>query len=121
MAGKLTRRNASVVVSTIFFTIFGILAIVIGVVDILNPPYPYAQRLPMLGHVALIVGFLSLAATSLLWKLKRLGGYVGILSFALAYIINVYVGENTLIHALAGAIVDLILFVPLALAWRTLS
>ena len=61
------KRNVSVIVATVFFAIFGILAIIIGVVDILDPPFPYAQRLPIIGHVALIVGILSLVATGLLW------------------------------------------------------
>jgi len=118
---KSAKGNASIIVATIFFAIFGILALMIGVADIINPPYPYAQRLPILGHMAFIVGILSFVAASLLWKLKRIGGYVGVLSFVIAYTINVYVGEHPLLHAIAGAIVGLILLVPLALAWRGLS
>ena len=121
MVGSKSERRASIIVATIFFAIFGILAIVIGVIDIMNPPYPYAQRLPILGHVAFVVGILSLVATSLLWKMKLMGGYLGILSFTIAFLVNVYVGEHPLAHAIAGAIVGLILLIPLALAWRSLS
>jgi uncharacterized membrane protein (DUF2068 family) len=87
----------------------------------MNPPYPYAYKLPILGHMALIVGVLSLAATWSLWKLKRMGAYIGVLSFAIAYIINVYVGENTIAHAIAGAIVGTILLSPIAFAWKNLD
>jgi len=118
---KVVRRNISVNVATILFAIFGILAIVIGVVDIMNPIYPWGQKLPILGHMALIVGILSLVAKSLLWKMKRMGGYLGILSFTIAFLVNVYVGEHPLAHAIAGAIVGLILLLPLALTWRSLS
>ena len=118
---KVVRRNFSVIVATILFAIFGILAIVIGVVDTMNPPYPYAQRLPILGHIAFTVGILSLVATSLLWKMKLLGGYLGILSFTVAFLVNVYVGEHPLAHAIAGAIAGLVLLVPLASAWKSLS
>lgn len=118
---KPVRRSASIKVSAILFAVFGILAIIIGVVGIMNPPYPYAQKFPIFGHMALIVGILSLVATVLLWRLKQLGGYIGVLSFAVAYTINVYVGEHPLAHAIAGAVVGLILLVPLALAWKTLS
>jgi len=118
---KATRRNTSMIITTIFFAIFGILAIVIGVVDITNPPYPYAQKLPILGHVAFIVGILSLVATSLLWKLKQLGGYLGIISFVVAYAVNVYVGEHPMLHAIAGVIAGLVLFIPLAIGWKSLS
>jgi len=117
----LMKRTVSLIVSTIFFAIFGILAITLGVIDIMNPPYPYAYKLPILGHVALIVGILSLTATGLIWRTKKLGGYIGILSFAIAYMVNVYVGENTLAHAIAGAIAGIILLLPLAMAWKTLS
>lgn len=118
---KSAKGNASIIVATIFFAIFGILALMIGVVDMINPPYPYAQKLPILGHMAFIVGILSFVAAGLLWKLKRIGGYVGVLSFVIAYTINIYVGEYPLLHAIAGAIVGLILLVPLALAWSDLS
>jgi len=118
---KVARRNTSIVITMIFFAVFGVIAIVIGVIDITNPPYPYAQRLPILGHMALLVGVLSLVATGLLWKLKRLGGYLGCVSFAIAYAVNVYVGEYLIAHAIAGAIVGLVLLVPLALGWKSLS
>lgn len=121
MVGIKSRRNASVIVTTIFFGIFAILAIVIGIIDIMNPPYPYAQRLPIIGHLALLVGILSLIATGLLWKLKRLGAYLGCVSFGIAYVVNVYVGQYPTAHAIAGALVGLILLVPLAFAWKSLS
>ncbi|MBE0513163.1 hypothetical protein IBX38_08950 [Candidatus Bathyarchaeota archaeon] len=121
MVGSKSGRNTSIIVATTFFAIFGILAMIVGVVDLMNPIYPWGQRLPILGHMALIVGILSLVATGLLWKLKRLGGYLSIVSFVIAYGVNVYVGEHPLVHAIAGAIVGLILLLPLALAWRSLS
>jgi uncharacterized membrane protein (DUF2068 family) len=71
--------------------------------------------------MALIVGVLSLAATWSLWKLKKEGAYIGVLSFAIAYIINVYVGENTIAHAIAGAIAGTILLSPIALTWKNLD
>jgi len=115
------KRNASIIIATIFFAIFGILAIMVGVVDLMNPIYPWGQRLPILGHIALMVGVLSLAATSMLWKLKQLGGYLGIISFVIAYAINVYVGEHLMLHIIAGLVAGLVLFIPLALGWKSLS
>jgi len=121
MGSKETKRNTSIIIAAIFFAIFGILATIMGVVDLMNPIYPWGQKLPILGHIALIVGILSLVATSLLWKLKRLGGYLGIISFVIAYAVNVYVGEHPLLHAIAGVIAGLVLFIPLALGWKSLS
>ena len=121
IGSKVTKRNTSIVIATIFFAIFGILAVVMGVVDLMNPIYPWGQKLPILGHMALIVGVLSLVATGLLWKLKQLGGYLGIVSFVIAYAVNVYVGEHPMLHAIAGVIAGLVLFIPLALGWKSLS
>lgn len=121
MGSKATKRNASIVIATIFFAIFGILAIMVGTVDLMNPIYPWGQRLPILGHVALAVGIFSLVATGLLWKLKRLGGYLGIISFVIAFAVNVYVGEHLILHVIAGVIAGLVLFIPLALGWKSLS
>ena len=50
-----------------------------------------------------------------------MGAYIGVLSFAIAYIVNVYVGENVIAHAIAGAIVGIILLSPIALAWKNLD
>jgi hypothetical protein len=121
MTSKVIKRNTSIIIATIFFAIFGILAITIGIVDLVDPIYPWGQKLPILGQIAFMVGILSLVATSLLWKLKRLGGYLGIISFVIAYAVNVYVGEHPLLHAIAGVIAGLVLFIPLALGWKSLS
>ena len=80
---KATRRNTSMIITTIFFAIFGILAIIIGVADLMNPIYPWGQKLPILGQIAFMVGILSLVATNLLRKMKLLGGYRGILCLQL--------------------------------------
>ena len=121
MANKVIKRNTSIIIATIFFAIFGILAIIMGVVDLMNPIYPWGQKLPILGHIALIVGILSLVATSLLWKLNHLGGYLGIVAFLIAYAVNVYVGEHLMLHVIAGVIAGSALFIPLALGWKHLS
>lgn len=121
MAEGKSGRNAPIIVATIFFAIFGVLAITVGVVDLMETIYPWGQRLPILGQMALIVGILALVATSLLWKMKRIGGYFGILSFTIAFSVNIYVGEHPLVHGIAGAVVGLALLLPLAHAWTSLS
>ena len=121
MANKVIKRNTSIIIATIFFAIFGILAMIMGVIDLMNPIYPWGQKLSILGYIALIIGILSLVATSLLWKLKQLGGYLGIVAFAIAYTVNVYVGEHPMLHAIAGVIAGLALFTPLAVGWKSLS
>jgi uncharacterized membrane protein (DUF2068 family) len=93
----------------------------VGVVDFVNPIIPWGHRLPMLGEIALAVGVLSLVATGLLWKLKRMGGYLATISFMIAFAVNVYVGEHLILHVIAGFIAGLVLFVPLVFGWKTLS
>jgi hypothetical protein len=115
------KRNASIVVATTFFAIFGVVAIMVGVVDLLDPIYPWGHRLPILGEIASVLGVLSLVATGLLWKLKRLGGYLAAISFVIAFAVNVYVGEHMILHVIAGVIAGLILFIPLFLGWKSLS
>ena len=121
MASEATKRNASIIIATLFFGVFGVLAIMVGVVDFVNPIYPWGHRLTMLGEMALAVGVLSLVATGLLWKLKQLGGYLGIISFVIAFAVNVYVGEHLILHVIAGVIAGLVLFIPLALGWKNLE
>ena len=116
-----TKRNASIRIATLFFGVFSVLAMLVGVVDVVHPIYPWGLRLPVLGQVALAVGGVSLVATGLLWNLKRLGGYLGIISFGIAFTVNVYVGEHLILHIIAGIIAGVILLVPLALGWKTLS
>ena len=118
MAGK---SNASMIVATTFFAVFGVVAIIAGVVDLMDPIYPWGHRLPILGELALVVGVLSSVATGLLWKLKRMGGYLAAFTFVLAFAVNVYVGEHLILHVIAGVIAGLILFTPLFLGWKSLS
>jgi hypothetical protein len=121
IASEATERNTSIIIATLFFGIFGVLAIMLGVFDLVNPIVPWGQRLPMLGELALAVGVLFLVATGLLWKLRRLGGYLGIVSFGVAFAVNMYVGENLILHVIAGVLAGLVLFVPLAFGWKSLS
>ena len=108
-------------VATSLFALFTILAILVGVVDLMRPISPWGYRLPIFGQMALVVSTLSLGATYLLWKLKKLGVYVGIVSFAFSFIVNVYVGEHLILHVVAGILAGLVLFFPLALEWKSLS
>lgn len=70
MRSKATKRNTSIIVATLFFAIFGILAIIVGVADLLNPVYPWGQKLPILGHMALLVGVLSLVAAKFVMEVE---------------------------------------------------
>lgn len=113
-------RNASIRVATLLFGVFGVLAMLVGVVDVVNPIYPWGLRLLVLGQVALVVGGVSFMATGWLWRLKRVGGYLAIIAFGIAFAVNVYVGEHLILHVVAGVIAGLVLLVPLALGWKHL-
>jgi len=54
MGSSATKRNASISIATLFFGVFSVLAMLVGVVDLVNPIYPWGLRLPVLGQVALV-------------------------------------------------------------------
>ena len=51
MGSSATKRSASINTATLFFAVFGVLAILVGVIDLVKPIYPWGLRLPVLGHV----------------------------------------------------------------------
>lgn len=129
-------RDASITIAAIYSTIYGILG-VIGFVGwiIINidhsPGYEYlfalttlqrwTERLQILGPVALIIGILSLTAASLLWKSKRLGAYLNIISFAIGFIANLLIARHPLDHAIVGSLAGLVLLLPIAAGWKSLK
>lgn len=81
----------------------------------------WTARLPIWGPIILMSGILSLVAANLLWKSKRLGRYLGILSFALGFVTNLIVASNLFVHVFIGALIGWILLVPLIAEWKNLK
>jgi len=81
----------------------------------------WTLKFPLWGLFILISSFLSLIAANLLWRWKRLGGYLGILSFMIGFIVNLLFARNLLVHTGVGALVGWTLFTPLLLSWKKLN
>ena len=128
-------RDASITIAAIYSTIYGILGVIgfVGWIIINIDPtgheYLFAlttlqrwtERLQILGPVALIIGILSLTAASLLWKSKRLGAYLNIISFAIGFIANLLIARHPLDHAIVGSLAGLVLLLPIAAGWKSLK
>ena len=119
-----TRRNNSVIVSAVFFALLGCFAIAFALYNLLSSSsfgMAWVSRLPTLNYFLLIVGIGFLIASIFLWKSKRIGVYVGIISFGVAIAINIYVAGNLFAHLLAGGFFGILLFLPLIFGWKSLT
>lgn len=81
----------------------------------------WTLKFPLWGLFILASGFLSLIAAGLLWRQKRLGCYLGIISFAIGFIVNLLFARNLLVHSCVGALIGWTLFTPLLLGWKRLN
>jgi len=72
-------------------------------------------------YFLLIVGIGFLIASIFLWKSKRIGVYIGIISFGVAFAVNIYVAGNLFAHLLVGGFFGILLFLPLFFGWKSLT
>lgn len=79
----------------------------------------WTAKLPIWGPIILANSILSLVTADLLWKSKRLGGYLGVLSFTIGFAINLAFARNLLVHAFVGALIGWILLVPIIAGWKS--
>ncbi len=81
----------------------------------------WTAKFSIWGPIILVSGVLSLVASNLLWKSKRLGGYLGVISFAMGFATNLIIARNLFVHTLAGALAGWTLLVPLFAGWKSLK
>lgn len=81
----------------------------------------WTVKFPLWGLVILFVAFLSLVSAFLLWRLKRLGAYLGTASFMIGFVTNLVVARNLFVHALLGTLLGWILLVPMAIGWKRID
>lgn len=127
------KRASTITIAAVQFAIyaiFGIIGFIVWIKSVTAPlGYGYisghlrrwTKRLPIWGPAILITAILSVVASGLLWKSKRLGGYLGILSFVIGLATNLVIARNLLVHAFIGTLVGWILLVPLTAGWRSLK
>jgi len=73
------------------------------------------------GILMLISATLSLSATHFLWRLRKEGAYLGIISFFIGFATNILFARNILVHTLIGTLIGWTLLAPLAVAWKNLK
>lgn len=81
----------------------------------------WVSRLPSLNYFLLIVGIGLLMASTFLLKSKRIGVYIGTISFAIAFAVNLYVAGTLFAHLLVGGLLGIPLFLPLVFGWKSLT
>lgn len=108
------------------FSVLGFVGWVMSIIGFIGEGYVsghltrWTEKFPIWGLIILATGVLSSAAAVLLWRSSRLGGYLGILSFALGFTTNIVVARNLIVHVGAGALIGWIMLVPLIAGWKSL-
>lgn len=81
----------------------------------------WTVRLPFWGVFMLISAVLAFGAAWFLWKLRREGAYLGVGSFLIAFVANIFFAQNILVHTLVGAVIGWVLLAPLVVVWKGLN
>jgi len=118
------KRSKSILISAIFFILFGGFAVAFGLFLMFSSSYigsTWTNKFPILDVCLIIVGVAFISAAFFLGRMKSLGAYIGIISYVIAFTINIYVGTNFYVHVVVGGSLGLFLFVPLLLGWKSLS
>lgn len=63
----------------------------------------WTAQLPYWGILMLISAILSLGTTYLLWRLRKEGAYLGVVSFCIGFATNILFARNILVHTLIGS------------------
>ena len=119
-----SKRRISIIISAVFFAIFGIIALAFGMYMLfINTGFGMAWvlRFPPFRYIVLLVGVGFLVTFYYLLKQKRIGAYVGVISFVLTFIVNLVVAGSFFVHLWAGFLLGLLLLVPLLLGWKSLN
>jgi hypothetical protein len=81
----------------------------------------WTRQLPSWGILILIGAILSFFAAYLLWRGRREGAYLGIVSFCIGFATNILFAQNILVHALVGVLIGWTLLAPLSILWKYLK
>ena len=78
-------------------------------------------QLPNWGPLLLVSSALSIMAVWYLQSARKEGGYLGIISFVIAFVTNLLFARNLLVHWAIGCSIGWILIAPLVIGWDDLS
>jgi len=125
-----------VVIQFAIYTFFGVLGFVAwaltvsnnaAVTEIIVGEYlqghllRWTTHFPFWGIFTLMSAILSLCAAWLLRSSRRMGGYIGTISFSIGFVTNIICAQNILVHSLIGFIIGWTLLAPLVVAWKDLE
>ena len=78
-------------------------------------------QLPLWGPLLLVSSALSIMAVWYLQSARKEGGYLGIISFVIAFATNLLFARNWLVHWAIGCSIGWTLIVPLVMGWGDLD
>ena len=78
-------------------------------------------QLPLWGPLVLASSALSIMTVWYLQSARKEGGYLGIISFVIAFVTNLLFARNLLVHWAVGCSIGWTLIVPLVIAWGDLD
>jgi len=128
MAGK--DRGAALTILSILFYAFGVVEIVAGLsllslAHIASSIFSYTGVLAWvtmaLGIVIVIIGVADFLAARWLWRAKRKGGILGIITAIIALILNAIFLPTEPISSIFGIILSIIVIALIAVAWKRLQ
>ena len=125
--------NSKIVAAQFFFySIGGIVAFVAWVIiqtgnetllyDVVGNYLSYhflqwTSRLYLWGPLVLISAVFALIALWLILKSNKFGGYLGLLSFLIGFVVDILVANVMFVHVLVGLLIGWVLLSPLLFGW----
>ena len=77
----------------------------------------WTSRLYLWGPLVLISAAVALIALWLILKANKIGGYLGIISFLIGFVVDILVANIMFVHVLVGLLIGWVLLAPLIFGW----
>jgi hypothetical protein len=81
----------------------------------------WTNQLPLWGPLMLVSSALSIMTVWYLQSARKEGGYLGIISFVIAFVTNLLFARNLLVHWAIGCSIGWTLITPLIIGWGDLN
>jgi hypothetical protein len=78
----------------------------------------WTSRLYLWGPLVLISAVLSFVGLWLILKANKIGGYLGIVSFLIGFVVDILVANIMFVHILVGLLIGWVLLAPLVFGWE---
>jgi len=77
----------------------------------------WTSRLFLWGPLVLTSAILSFIGLWLILKMNKIGGYLGIVSFMIGFVVDILVANVMFVHVLVGVLIGWVLLAPLIFGW----